>query len=105
MVDPEKTGQWQVVFTSYSAKQAKRLTASVKEKLARLMGDLEQGGPIQKDWSHFGALKKGKSIPENSYHCHIRSGRPVYVVCWVVEDKKKRVIEVYYVGTHENAPY
>lgn len=103
--DPEKVGKWQVFFTSTAVKQKKKLPMAVIEALARLMGDLEQRGPIQKEWSHFGLLKKGKAIPLNSYHCHIKSGRPTYVVCWAVQDKTIRIIEIYYVGTHENAPY
>ncbi len=105
MSDPEKVGKWQVFLTSAAAKQKKKLPANAIETLASLIGDMEQGGPIQKEWSHFGALKKGKGIPENAYHCHIKSGRPTYVVCWLVQDKKIQIIEIYYVGTHENAPY
>lgn len=37
-------------------------------------------------------------------HCHLQKGNPTYVCCWkVFEDTQ--TIEVYYVGTHENAPY
>jgi mRNA-degrading endonuclease RelE of RelBE toxin-antitoxin system len=97
-----KLDMWQVGFTSTAARQKKRLPANISEKLARLIGDLEKIGPIQKEWSHFGALK---NFPENSYHCHIKSGRPTYVVCWKVRDKAIHIIEIFYVGTHESAPY
>ena len=103
--EAEKLRKWQVFLTSSANRQKKKLPANVIEVLARLIGDLEQGGPIRKEWPHFGALKKGNNIPANSYHCHIKSGRPTYVVCWLVQDKKIQIIEVYYVGTHENAPY
>lgn len=105
MFDREKQGKWEVFLTSSVVKQKRKLPIGVIESLARLIGDMEQEGPIQHKWSHFGMLKKGKSIPENSYHCHIKNGRPTYVVCWLVRDKKIQIIEVYYVGSHENAPY
>jgi hypothetical protein len=105
MADREKVVKWQVFLTNTAAKQKKKLPMGVVEVFARLVGDLEQEGPIQKNWSHFGMLKKGKNIQENSYHCHVKSGRPTYVVCWLVRDKKIQIVEVYYVGTHENAPY
>ena len=105
MGDPEKSAEWKVFFTSSAEKQARKLPTNVREVLARLIRDLEQDGPIQKEWSHFSPLKKGRNIPQNSYHCHIKSGRPTYVVCWLIQDKKIQIIEVYYVGTHENAPY
>jgi len=52
-----------------------------------------------KQWSNFGKLLG------NTYHCHLTNGRPTYVACWELMSKSKREIEVYYVGTHENAPY
>jgi hypothetical protein len=39
------------------------------------------------------------------YHCHLKAGRPTYVACWELIDKKIRILEVYYVGTREKAPY
>jgi hypothetical protein len=39
------------------------------------------------------------------YHCRIEKGRPTYVVCWRIANKDKKIIEVYYAGTHEKAPY
>lgn len=105
MSDPDKLGKWQVFLTTAASKQKKKLPPNVLESLANLIGDLEQDGPIQKEWSHYSPLGKGKDIPLNAHHCHIKNGRPTYVVCWLVRDKKIHIIEVYYVGTHENAPY
>lgn len=96
---------WEVGFSASAARQKKRLPRTVLESLARLIADLEAKGPIQKGWPHFSALKRGKGIPENAYHCHIKNGRPTYVACWEVEDKKIKLIRVFYAGTHENAPY
>ena len=99
------SSEWRVGFTSKAARQKKKLPEPVAETLARLIGDMEHRGPIQKDWSHFSALKKEKEIPSHAYHCHIKNGRPTYVACWQVLDKTIQIIEIFYVGTHENAPY
>jgi hypothetical protein len=32
-------------------------------------------------------------------------GRPTYVAVWEAQDKKIKLVEVLYVGTHEKAPY
>jgi hypothetical protein len=54
-------------------------------------------------WPNFGKLSEGKK--SNNFHCHLIKGNPTYVACWRVLDKKERKLEIYYVGTHENAPY
>ncbi len=39
----------------------------------------------------------------NTYHCHL-SHNHGYVACW--ENQKKTItMEVYYVGSHKDAPY
>lgn len=98
-------GSWRVEYTSSSRKQVKKLPASITAQLATLAWDLEHSGPIQPEWLHYSPLKKGRNIPSNAHHCHIKSGRPTYVVCWQVVDKTIKIIEIFYVGTHENAPY
>lgn len=100
-----KAVAWEVFMTAKAFKQKHDLPEDVAAELWRLMLDIERLGPIQKSWSHFSALKKDKRIPDGSYHCHIKSGRPTYVVCWRVENKKIKIVEIFYVGTHENTPY
>jgi hypothetical protein len=105
MRELEQSKKWRVIFSSAAARQKKKLPEAVIAQLASLAWDLEHKGPVQPEWSHYGQLKKGGDIPANSYHCHIKNGRPTYVVCWQVIDKTIRIIEIFYVGTHENAPY
>lgn len=62
------------------------------------MEDLELNGYHRNNWPNFGKLK------DSIYYCHLEKGRPTYVVCWRVY-KKEKLIEVYYAGTHEKAPY
>lgn len=70
-------------------------------QLRLLCVDLENRGPAV-DWPNYGKLhgKKG-----DKRHCHLQKGKPTYVCCWEVKDKKRKIMEVYYVGTHEKAPY
>ena len=99
---------WQVNLSRKAGKQAaryKKEQPKVYAELAALMKDIAINGPVRKNWPNFSALGNGKGIPDNAYHCHIKKGRPTYVVCWREEDRKIKIVEVYYVGTHENAPY
>ncbi len=70
-----------------------------------LAKEIEVDGPIRKNKSNFGPLHKESNIPDKSYHCHIKKGKPTYVACWNIENKKIKLVEIYYVGTHEKAPY
>lgn len=63
-----------------------------------LMKEIEFLGPIRGNWKNYSKLG---SI---EHHCHLKSGKPTYVVCWRVF-KDSKLVEVYYVGTHEKAPY
>ena len=90
-------------FTSRAAKQAKKLQKKPFEALRLLIEDLAQAGPALADWPNYGRLKGIKG--QDKRHCHLVKGRPTYVCCWTVADKSERLIEVYYVGTHEKAPY
>ena len=58
-------------------------------------------GPYRANWANYSTLK-GRN---NEFHCHIKKGKPTYVVCWRLGDKKIEMLEVTYVGTHEKAPY
>lgn len=68
--------------------------------------DLETNGPFRNNWPHYGYLdKRNKRL-----HCHLKkdgkpSGRPTYVVCRQIISENPKIIEVYYAGTHEKAPY
>ncbi len=92
---------WQVFFTKNSAKQIAKLPNHMVVVVRALVAEIELLGPIRYNWKNFGKLKGSSDL----YHCHVKSGKPTYVVCWQVIDKKIKIVEVYYVGTHEKAPY
>lgn len=95
--------RWKVQFTSKAVKQAEQLNKRVLFVLQVLIDDLKTKGPAPgKHWHNYGKLNSKKH--EDKRHCHLIKGSPTYVCCWEVHKLYKR-IEVYYVGTHEKAPY
>ena len=66
-----------------------------KKKLVQLIEDLREHGPVQHRWKNYSELG------ELEHHCHLSYH---WVACWR-ETEKKLILEVYYVGSRENAPY
>jgi mRNA-degrading endonuclease RelE of RelBE toxin-antitoxin system len=90
---------WTVRFTKKASKQTRALPEPIQHRLQALVQDLSTSGPVRGNWKNYGKLSR------TEHHCHIKSGRPTYVVCWEVIEHEIHVMEVYYVGTHEGAPY
>lgn len=90
---------WKVVFSGKASKQYQRLPKKIRDIVAFLVAEIKIAGPVRGNWKNYSKLRK------NQHHCHLKSGRPTYVACWEVIDKTIKVVEVYYVGTHEKAPY
>lgn len=91
------------MFSTKAGKQAIKLNNKIKAVLQVLIDNLQTYGPYPgKHWPSYGKLTTKKN--EDKRHCHLIKGNPTYVCCWSV-DKTRNYIEVYYVGTHENAPY
>jgi hypothetical protein len=88
-----------VVLSGKAAKMYRKLPESIKDIVILLAKEIELFGPVRGDWKNYGKL--GGEL----HHCHLKSGRPTYVACWRILDKTERLVEVYYVGTHEKAPY
>jgi mRNA-degrading endonuclease YafQ of YafQ-DinJ toxin-antitoxin module len=76
-------------------KEAEKMPVSIQEKLAALLEDLREKGPVQPGWPNYSRIGKG------IYHCHLALK---WVACWSCENKEMS-IEVYYAGSRENAPY
>ena len=90
---------WTVKLSRNAEKQKAKLSKPLRQILYALIGDIEEGGPVRGDWPNYGKLSDGK------HHCHLKKGNPTYVAVWEVQDKKIKLVEVTYVGTHEKAPY
>jgi hypothetical protein len=93
-------GAWTVNFTTKADRKKNKLPEKIRLLADALAKEIAAAGPIRKNWKNFGPLSV-----KDTYHCHLKDGRPTYVACWRVEDKKIKIIEIYYAGTHENAPY
>ncbi len=92
---------WNVYFNKKARKQFDALPISVQEAAQTLVQEIRKLGPLRHNWKNFSKL----GGTENCYHCHIKNGKPTYVICWEVINKKIQIVEVYYVGTHEKSPY
>jgi mRNA-degrading endonuclease RelE of RelBE toxin-antitoxin system len=86
---------FRVLVTPKVLKSIRKLPESIQMKLANLIEDLRDSGPVQPKWPNYSRLAA------NRYHCHLSYK---WVACWY--SKKSTVeIEVYYVGSRENAKY
>ena len=80
--------RWKVEFSKKAAKQKEKLPEHIQEIAAALVIDIEAGGPVRGNWANYSKL----SLPD-THHCHLnKRGRPT-------------IVEVYYVGSREKAPY
>ncbi len=87
--------KYEVVLKRKVERGLVKLPLRVQKKLAVLANDLRDQGPVQPTWPNYSKL----SLTE--YHCHLERS---WVACWRHE-KQSIVIEVYYVGSREKAPY
>ncbi len=86
---------YEIVYKRKIEKRINRLPEKIKQKFFTLFADLEEIGPVRHNWPNFSRLGK------NEYHCHLSYS---FVACWKYE-KNTILIEVYYVGSREGAPY
>jgi len=98
---------WNVSLSNKANKLKAKLSKDLQFVLFLLTEDLKnKGGNPGTNWPNYGKFKglKGQKKSDDWRHCHLQKGNPTYVCCWKVFEETKS-IEVYYVGTHENAPY
>ncbi len=93
---------WTVTFSPKAKKQKAKLPQRIDDILAALVTDLILKGPTQPEWKHYSKLSGKKG---DYHHCHLNSGRPTYVVVWQVLNRQVCVMEVRFIGTHENVNY
>ena len=76
-------------------KRLAKLPEDITKAFKELAVDLRETGPVQLSWPNYSRLSK------DAHHCHLSYH---YVACWTYENATI-TIEVYYVGSRENAPY
>ena len=87
--------RYTVELSAKTKKMIKKLPLDIQDIFVLLVEDIKQNGAIRKNWRNFSALGK------NKYHCHLNYS---WVACWKWE-KGSFIVEVYYAGSRENAPY
>lgn len=87
--------RYAVTIRKKALKDIQKAPARIQRKFDLLVEDLESSGPIQASWPNYSKLGNV------TYHCHLD---PHWVACWRHENDSI-VIEVYYAGSRENAPY
>lgn len=87
---------WSVTLGHKAGKQAGKMPRREQEILQLLILDLQHSGPVQPRWPNYSKLGKA------AHHCHLSYK---WVACWHVQDGELRLIEIYYAGSRENAPY
>jgi mRNA-degrading endonuclease RelE of RelBE toxin-antitoxin system len=86
---------YSVVFTKKVRKSLVKIPKNIRDKFFILAEQLAEQGPVAVNWHNYSKLGR------NEHHCHLGYS---WVACWTNE-KGTITIEVYYVGSRENAPY
>lgn len=77
-------------------KRITKIPDNIQIKFRALVAVLQESGTRgAANWPNY------SKVEGNKYHCHLTYH---YVACWT-EEKGTLTIEVYYVGSRENAPY
>ncbi len=76
-------------------RDVEKMPLPIQKKFKALTDDLIENGPVRAEWANFSKLGP------NKYHCHLSHK---WVACWYHEEESI-IIEVYYAGSRENAPY
>lgn len=84
-----------VVMSSKFERIIREMPRNAQITLKKLVDDIRLSGPAQPGYKNYSKLGS------NTFHCHLAYH---WVACWKnVEDQY--IVEVYYVGSREKAPY
>jgi mRNA-degrading endonuclease RelE of RelBE toxin-antitoxin system len=90
---------WTVLLHPKVVKGMQKIPVMVQRQLAKLAKEIETSGPVRGNWPNY------SNLSGVSHHCHLKKGHPTFVACWAVTDRTVRLVEIFYAGTHEKAPY
>lgn len=97
----ERDTPWRVEYASKAKKQIDKLPPGIRDIFYILKRELEQEGPEQAEWRNYSLIVNARDV----YHCHLNNNHPRYVVVWKVVDRKKKSLEIRFVGTHGSVNY
>jgi mRNA-degrading endonuclease RelE of RelBE toxin-antitoxin system len=86
---------YQIFVKKKIEKLLRSVPPAVQDSFTALRDDLAEKGPFQANWPNYSPLGNDR------YHCHLTNN---YVACWKWE-QGTIIIEVYYAGSRESAPY
>lgn len=86
---------YNIVIQRKMLRNLRKMPEQVQKTMANLVEDLRDKGPVRNEWPNFSRLGQDR------YHCHLAYK---WVACWSYK-KGSMIIEVYYAGSRENAPY
>lgn len=84
-----------VVMSSNFEKIIREMPRNARITLKHLVDDIAISGPVQPGYKNYSKLSS------KTYHCHLAYH---WVACWRHEEGRY-LVEVYYVGSREKAPY
>ena len=86
---------YKVIVKKKILRNIEKMPVPIQKKLQFLVLDLAKKGPERYEYQNY-----SKPGPDR-YHCHLSYK---WIACW--QNKKNSIIiEVYYAGSRENAPY
>ena len=100
MLDGESFSDYNIVMFTVLIKKktlrdVEKMPLPVQKKFRALADDLREKGPVRPEWANY------SKIGMDQYHCHLSHK---WVACWYSRENTM-IIEVYYAGSRENAPY
>ncbi len=87
---------WQVNIHKQAIKRARKMPKREQQLFRALVKDLTVTGALQTSWPNYSKLGGRK------HHCHLSYK---WVACWEESEGELYLIDVYYVGSREDAPY
>lgn len=87
--------KYTVTITNKAKKAVRKMPEDVQDRFTLLVEDIKANGALRTNWQNF------SDLGGNTYHCHLKYH---WVACWTWK-KGTFVVEVYYAGSRENAPY
>ena len=91
---------WKVTASRGTLKSLERMPHRARDSFWRLFAVLRDSGPTGPcHWRNYGKLKSR----HEEYHCHLTPDHH-WVACWRSEGEAF-VIEIFYLGSHQDAPY